>query len=235
MDQRLAIDSAPLATPARRSGVHTSAPALRFASPESTDRRLLEHCVADRFERQYEARIEQFLPLLLSLDLAGQPGAVAGLRCAERSPLFLEQYLDVPVEQAISRCFLEPVDRDHVVEIGNLVSRMPGAASMLFAVLPLLLEEAGVRWVVCTATPQVRAILGRLHFPSVTICAADPEAIGDAIDTWGKYYDSRPTVIAGDVRAAAELARRNPDSMRLYRSLEGPPARFVAEFRASRG
>lgn len=197
-------------------------PALSLADAGSADRALLEQHVASRFARQYGATIDQFLPLLLRLDLGNQPGAIAGLRFAGRSALFLEQYLDRPVEQAVARRFCEPVDRHQIVEIGNLVSLLPGAASMLFALLPGLLDAAGVRWVVCTATPQVRAMLSGLGFPSKTICAADPAALGEGVGSWGSYYESRPRVIAGDVKVAARLAGRNADARRLRRVLAGP-------------
>ena len=171
---------------------------------------------------------------MLSLDLDDQPGAIAGLRFAGRSALFLELYLDRPVEQAVARRFLEPVDRGQVVEIGNLVSMLPGAAAMLFSLLPGLLEAAGVRWVTCTATPQVRAMLAKLGFPSTTICEADPAAVGDSVESWGSYYESRPLVIAGDVRLAAKLAARNPDARRLRCLLEAPIANAATALRHAR-
>jgi hypothetical protein len=235
VNQKIAIEERRLAAKPQHADIATTAPILRLVSPESAGRGLLEQFIADKFSRQYEARIEQYLPLLLSLELAAQPGAIAGLRCASSSRLFLEHYMDVPVEQAISRCFREPVDRDQVVEIGNLVSLMPGAASMLFTALPRLLDEAGIRWVTCTATPQVRSILGRLGFSSKTICTADPAVLGEAVAAWGTYYDSRPRVIAGDVRTAANLARRNSDAVQLYRVLEGSLSGFAAKLRALKG
>ena len=72
-------------------------PTIGLDPTNSAGRRALEACISDRFARQYGARIEQFLPFLLSLNVAGQLGAVAGLRLARQSELFLEQYLEVPV------------------------------------------------------------------------------------------------------------------------------------------
>lgn len=219
--------------PAHHAG-QPSRPALRLALAGSADRVLLEGHIADRFARQYGARVDHFLPMLLCLDLAGRPGAVAGLRPASRSALFLETYLDVPVEQAVSRCFRQPVDRAQVIEIGNLVSLLPGAATMLFSVLPLLLEDAGVRWVTCTATPQVRAMLGKLGFESRAICVADPATLGEQAGAWGSYYASRPVVIAGDVRMAARRARRSHQAVRVQRLIQGMPAPLSAVIRNAR-
>lgn len=224
----------PLQRPARPVA-RPDRPALRLEIAGAPDRILLERRVAAVFARQHQARIEHFLPLLLSLDLAGQSGAIAGLRCAGRARLFLEQYLDVNVEQAVSRCFREPVDRKQVVEIGNLVSMLPGAATMLFAVLPQLLDDAGIRWVTCTATPQVRSMLHKLGFSTKTLAAADPAVLGDRAEAWGTYYEARPTVIAGDVRVAARQARRDAGARRLRRLLRLKLQSLAADIRAARG
>lgn len=217
----------PLAQPDR--------PGLRLEPEGSAGRMLLERRVADRFAQQHQARIEHFLPLLLSLDLAGQSGAIAGLRCAGASRLFLEQYLECGVEQAISGIFREPVGRDQVLEIGNLVSMLPGAAPMLFAILPGLLDDAGIRWVACTATPQVRSMLHKLGFSARTLATADPKSLGDEAAAWGTYYDSRPTVIAGDVRAAVRQVRREPGARCLRRLLRDELAALAGVIRAERG
>jgi hypothetical protein len=224
----------PAESPIRRSLAVTIRPALRFAEEGAEGRADLERRVAQGFSRLYGARIEHFLPLLLSLDFEGNPGAIAGLRCAGSAELFLEQYLDVPIEQATSACFRQPVDRGQIVEIGNLVSTTPGAGSLLFAALPALLERAGIRWVACTATPQVRAMLKRLGFPIKTVCAADASVLGQDADAWGSYYDATPSVIVGDVRAAARRLRCDPDARRLHRRLWPELLRLGAVVRSVR-
>jgi len=191
---------------------------LRLVAEGSSRRAALERCIADRFARQYGAHVEHFLPLLLSLDIGNRSRAVAGLRAARQSQLFLEQYLDLPVEQAVSRAFRIPVGRGQIVEIGNLVSLAAGASSILFGLLAMLLDDAGVRWVACTATPRVREMLDGLGFPSTAICVADPQALGDGRSAWGSYYDTRPTVIAGDVRVAAARVAANASLAALRRS-----------------
>ena len=139
-----------------------------------------------------------------------------------------------PTTRAVSRCFRQPVDRYQVVEIGNLVSTAPGAGTMLFTALPLLLDIAGIRWVACTATPRVRAMLTSLGFPIRTIREAQPEVLGAAADTWGSYYDARPPVIAGDVREAARLVRRDRDARRLHRELRHELWHLASRLRSAR-
>jgi hypothetical protein len=187
---------------------------------DEAGRQALETSIAHRFEQQYKARIQHFLPYLLSLKEAGELDAVVGIRLASGAELFLERYLDAPVEQAISHVVRGPIDRGQVVEIGNLAAAVPGTASLLFAVLAIVLDRAGVRWVTCTATPQVKGMLDRLQFPTHTICNAEAAAMGDQAVEWGEYYASRPQVIVGDTRVAATVVMENPLVANLVRDLD---------------
>jgi hypothetical protein len=221
-------------SPSRRQPAGLPArPQIRLDGPETADRQVLESCIAEKFARQYSARIEQFLPFLLSLKTSGQLGAVVGLRPAARGRLFLEQYLDRPVEQSVAGAFMTPVDRTQVVEIGNLAAVEPGTASMLFGILATVLDVAGIPWVVCTATPQVRAMLDKLRFPAIEICTADPRVLGQQLRDWGTYYASQPTVIVGDARLAAANAARNPQFRRLTDALAPVIQKVAAELRAT--
>jgi hypothetical protein len=201
---------------------------------DSAGRGQLEACIARRFDQKYGARIQHFLPYLLSLHERARLDAVVGIRLAAESELFLERYLDERVEQAISRTVRTPVDRDQVVEIGNLASAIPGTASLLFGVLAITLDRAGVHWVACTATPQVQAMLDELNFPAYTLCEARAALLGDQADQWGDYYASRPKVIFGDTRIAAAAARANPAMDMLIGRLAGPIRQVAEALRATR-
>ena len=224
---RLVAPAPQAESPARPGG----APAIRLEAADSPGRSELEVCIAKTFARHYDARVEHFLPLLLNLQLSSDLGAVTGLRLAGQSPLFLEQYLASPVEQAVAGAFNTPVERAAIVEIGNLASVAPGAAALLFGLLPILLHEAGIRWVVCTATPQVQSMLERLGFSTRKICSANAEVLGDSKDAWGTYYDSCPDVIAGNVEGAVACALKNRYVARLALTLAEPISRIAASFR----
>jgi Thermostable hemolysin len=185
---------------------------IRLVTKHSGDRRGLEARIAAHFSRRYGARIDAFLPYLVSPGIEGRHGAVLGLRPAREAPLFLEQYFEGPIEQAISLAFHTPVSRDQVVEVGNLAAAVPGAVAMLFGILAAILHEAGMRWVVCTATPRVRSILDDLDLQSRTLRAADPAAPGRRRVEWGNCYAHRPRVIAGEAeirRLVADLLIRD--------------------------
>ena len=220
----------------------TFAPAVPLPRPLSVDldpihsagRQKLEACIADKFDQQYHAEINHFLPFLLSLSESGQLDAVVGIQFAGNSELSLERYLDAPVEQAISRVLRAPVDRGQVVEIGNLAAAVPGTASLLFGVLATVLHRAGVRWVVCTATPQIRTMLKSLQFSAHAICDADAAAMGEQADEWGDYYASRPQVIVGDTRLAAEAVASSRVVTVLCRKLAGPINSVAAALKSAR-
>ena len=200
----------------------------------SAGRQKLETCIASKFDQQYHAEISHFLPYLLSLSESDQLDAVVGIALAGKSELFLERYLDAPVEQAISRVLQTPVDRGQVVEIGNLAAAVPGTASLLFGVLATVLHRAGVRWVVCTATPQIRAMLKSLQFPAHTICNAEATAMGEQAGEWGDYYASRPQVIVGDTRLAAEAVASSRVVTVLSRKLAGSINNVAAALKTAR-
>ena len=206
---------------------------LALVPQRSPERLSAEQAITRKFERAYGAHLTHFLPNLLRLNVADELGAVAGIRTARGNSLFLEQYLDRPVEQAIAAGFMTPVDRDQVVEVGNLAAIMPGHAYTLFAVMATVLSHAGYRWVACTATPQVASMLKRLNFSAQTICRADPARLDEGLEDWGNYYSSRPRVMAGDVHLAAEQAAANPEIARLMRRLHRPIMQMASSLRSA--
>jgi hypothetical protein len=194
---------------------------LTLVEHQAAERAETEALISQTFQRVYRAQLSHFLPHLLRLDQAGQIGAVAGVRAAQYGSLFLEQYLDKPVEQSVATVFRTPVDRDQVVEIGNLTSALQGFASSMFVVLAAVLYRAGYRWVVCTVTPKVAVALSSIGYASRVICRADPARLQSGSGDWGNYYASRPQVIVGDVASAARSLESDPGAMYLIRQLAG--------------
>lgn len=201
---------------------------------EAAERAVTEAAISQTFLRVHRAQLSHFLPHLLRLEQAGQIGAVVGIRAAQTGNLFLEQYLDKPVEQSVATVFRTPVDRDQVVEIGNLTSAMRGFASSMFAVLATVLHRAGYRWVVCTVTPKVAVALRNVGYESKVICRANPARLQLGSAGWGNYYASRPQVIAGDVASAARTLESDPGAMYLVRQLADSIDQIAASLSRSR-
>ena len=161
--------------------------------------------VREVFHKTYDARCSHFLPLLLSFNTVSGPHGALGMKPATNGSLYLEQYLSKQVEQEISQCFMKPVVRDQVVEIGNLVVRSSGTGQFMLAILGTILKQAGLRYIVFTATPQVQAMMQRLCWPTHAICAADPGRLTDRESHWGRYYETNPVVRVGDIEEASEF------------------------------
>jgi hypothetical protein len=69
------------------------------------------------------------------------------------------------------------------------------------ALLGQHLAAAGFRWVVSTATEELRRIFDRLRFRVFELGAADPDRLGEAAADWGRYYSHAPLVLAGEIRS----------------------------------
>jgi hypothetical protein len=193
---------------------------LRLSPPAPTDglavrlyraepaRAAVEAYITRRFARCHGARVASFLPHLLSVEQAGGCVGALGLGAAGGVPLFLEQYLDAPVEAAVASAMRQPVERAQVVEIGNLATSSRRAGQVLITLLIEALRGAGFRWLVFTATRQVRALVQDLGFALDTLAAAEPARLGGASAAWGRYYETEPWVMAGDLAAGAAHIRR---------------------------
>lgn len=180
----------------------TRAPQARLEPLHRThpQRRAFEDFIAARFARAYGARLTHFLPHLIGVkDGLGRWQAAAGYAAAGAQPLFLEQYLDQPVEQALAAALGAPIARGSVVEVGNLAANSAGMARALIPQLARHLHRMGYRWVAFTATRALRNSFHRLGLKPVPIAAADPARLADGGAHWGSYYDQDPVVVAGKI------------------------------------
>jgi hypothetical protein len=174
-----------------------------LCGPESPARAEVEAFIRTVFQRAHGANIRHFMPQLMSLrDAEGRLVAVCGLRNAADGPLFLETYLDAPVERVIAQRTGADVAREDIVEIGNLAVAEPGIAPGLLASVSMYLHGTDTQWAVFTAIPLLKNSLTRLNMPLETLGQAElacipPEERAD----WGSYYDKNPHVMA--VRRAA--------------------------------
>jgi len=166
-------------------------------------RETLERFVAAAFERAHGARVQHFMPSLLGLeDWSGTLRCALGYRSAGAGRLFLEQYLERPIESAIAERVAgsgagAPIDRSTIVEVGNLAGRGCRAAMYLVGQLPRFLMQRGYSWVTFTATERVRDLLTTFDAPLLDLGPADPARLADGADDWGAYYRTRPRVMAG--------------------------------------
>lgn len=187
------------------SAPRTARPWARYERVEPGDaaRGEVQHFIGHVYRVRYGARLRGFLPHLLAFrDDAGRLQAAVGLRTGSEGPLFVEQYLDGPAEAAIAAHGRGTVMRSEMVEVGNLAALRGGDARALIVHLAGTLHAAGLRWVLFTATRQLRNAFDRLHLDTVVLAEADRSRLqGDGTD-WGRYYEVRPQVLFGDLAAA---------------------------------
>lgn len=181
----------------------------------------VEAFVARKFHESYGAQIHEFMPLLLSMRCLNRYSGVIGMRRAAAHPLFLEKYLDDDIEQVLAATAGEPVARDGIVEIGNLVAGRKGPSQFVFLVAMTALHEAGFSWITFTATRSLANNLDRLGYPMIKLADASQERLSAAeARDWGSYYHTRPQVFAGSLEAATAIVRKRPlfrKVMALYR------------------
>lgn len=169
----------------------------------------LEGFVRDVFAARHGARVCSFLPTLLAMrNEAGTVCSVAGYRCADAHKLFLERYLDEPVERAIASVSNKEVSRSQIVEVGNLAGVNCRSAMRLVLGLPGILLDRGHHWMVFTATDKLRDLLASYHAPLLDLAPATAARAQNTGDDWGRYYESHPRVMAGYLADGVSLCRR---------------------------
>jgi hypothetical protein len=170
----------------RRLGREHADLELSLVDPAHPRRQDAEAFVRDVFFKAYRERLDTFYPLLVSINYPdGGYAAVAGVRPAGAEALFSEHYLNDPIEKILN------VDRNKIVEIGNLAPASAGQA----------------RWLICTLTKLAVASAEQLP--------------GHCAEEWGTYYESKPAVYSGDIRvghrAFSNIDKTTPNLVELSR------------------
>lgn len=173
---------------------------FRFAEPGDGDYQKLSRFIQHSFRKAYEAEIDVSYPQLMGVfGNDGAPLAALGLRNAGSGPLFLEHYLDTPVEQAVAEKTRLHVPRGKIAEAGNLASsKLPMLRSLMFA-LSLTLKEQLYEYIVFTGTLNLKRYLEALEMKPDVLAEARPEKIGHLASDWGRYYETHPVVMGGQV------------------------------------
>ena len=99
------------------------------------------------------------------------------------------------------------IDRERIVEVGNLASDRAGGSLDIILHMARHLHRAGFEWVVFTATQQLIGIFTKLGLPLLALSVADATRLGDAANDWGSYYETQPIVVTGPIRLAIERMR----------------------------
>jgi len=168
-------------------------------------RQAVEQFIARRFLSAHGARISCFMPRLLALfDDAGKILAAVGIRAADDEVLFLEYYLDRPIERAIAdKAGLRGISgtgaRRRIAEIGNLASIDRRASRQLFKLLTQQLHADNFEWAVFTGCSSLQRMFSTLGIETICLGRALQSRLPQDQQTWGSYYEDSPRVVAGRV------------------------------------
>jgi hypothetical protein len=183
---------------------------IAITSLYSPERRRVERFLERGFRQAYSAQIREHYPTLMSVqDHEGTILGALGFRYAQDEQLFLEQYLDIPVESALCPPFENLLSRDDIVEVGNLVSEGTGASIFLFTALTAYLAKQHKRYITVTATDFLHRYFERLGVEPRVIGYADQARLQDGGASWGNYYETRPRLLAGQIAPAYEKLQRH--------------------------
>lgn len=188
----------PLDTPARAE--------LCEHGPDDPRRAEVEAYIHRVYAQRFGARVERFAPRLLGLrsTVDGRLLGAAGYRLADQ-PLYLERYLDAPVDQLLGEHGPLRPPRAEIAEIGHLCAARPGDGLLLIPAVAAHLHAVGVRWAACTLTEELRRLFLRLGLAPVALGPADPaRLLPEERAAWGDYYSHHPVVIAGRLQPAVE-------------------------------
>jgi hypothetical protein len=184
----------------------TAHPRSSFIDASHPRRKEVENFIARRFLEVHGARINSFMPQLLALfDEQGQVLAAVGIGDAGSERLFLEYYLDVPVEHAIAIRGDITCSRERIVEIGNLASLDRHASRRLFLSLSQLLYSQGYEWAVFTGCTSLQRMFAALGIETLSLGRALQSCLPQDQQTWGSYYEDNPQVVAGRVNCGREV------------------------------
>lgn len=170
---------------------------FRVIARDATDRPALEDRIRSGFGTYFGACVEGFMPSFGSYEHRHGGTGVVGLRRASDESLYLENYLDAPIEATIHKASGSFVTRDRIVEIGQFVVDDRDIVADFFRDLVPFLVDSGFDWVCFTGTDRIRAILGRVGFKGLPVAVAHADQVSHARDRWGRYYDFDPVVIIG--------------------------------------
>jgi len=168
-------------------------PMVLSVQPGATpDSKYVEDFIAGIYAQAYGARIRVHYRALMSIhDESGAILAAVGFRQADKDDLFLEQYLDQPVEDLLE------TPRRYIVEIGNLASLGGGESLFLFAALSAYLHSRGFTRAMVTGTAPLQRRLRRMGLRPRRHTVADPALLLHGDEDWGSYYETQPYVLSG--------------------------------------
>ena len=207
----------------------TNPPALRYPTSlhlheqDAPTRARIEHFIHTRFAESHGADVHDFLPTLVSCSSpSGDLMAAAGFQLASAGTLFLEAYLDQPVENCLAPLSEGLPARSQIVEVGNLATSGPGRSQQLIMALTAWFDRRQLQWAVLTLTPTLINSFRRLGLQPQVLAPAIQERLHRSRSNWGHYYDNHPQVVAVSIPQSAALLRQGARPAPFVATIQNP-------------
>ncbi|RQW64880.1 thermostable hemolysin [Vibrio viridaestus] len=173
---------------------------LKLVDGKHPQKSEIENYIYQRYSRAFQATLNEFMPQYLVLYQHEKLISACGFQHAQYRPLFLEQYLDEPIELLIKRHF-GVATRSSIIEFGQLASFSNRFSLIHFSLMTSYLIEQGFEWCVCTVTAPLFALMERMGLKPLSIGSADPLRV-DGYSNWGQYYSHQPQLVLGNLKVA---------------------------------
>jgi hypothetical protein len=179
---------------------------MLVAVPRSDRLRVIvEHEIQRLYQERYGASLASFAPTIVAeLSRTRDVRCAAGIRFAHE-PLFLECYLDRPIEEVLQDNLGTRVPRDRIVEVCHLAGAESGSSLTFVRKLTALLHGIGAEWAIFTATEPLRLLLARRGLSMIELGKASVRRVS-CPETWGSYFENDPRIMAV-TRYSADEAR----------------------------
>ena len=185
------------ASPVRQGCTTVSRNTFTVVDHDSEARTALEARIRSGFGMHFDACIAGFMPRFAHYRHASGATGVIGIRRASDEPLFLESYLNMPIESVIADATGTVIPRSRIAEVGQFVVDDRDIVTRFFRDLVPFLVENGYDWVCFTGTDRIRGLLARTGFRGLPVARADATRARNTGDHWGRYYDFDPVVVLG--------------------------------------
>ena len=181
-------------------------PVLRPVAADDILRSSLEDFITGTYQQFFNAELNSFLPNLVAATTANDEiQAAFGYSDAGEDRLFLENYIDQPVDLILSKKLDKKIQRKKIVEVGNLaITDMTESISFLREIARYL-QGLGYEWIICTATRYLRLLFLRSGCKPLSIATASVSRVKDDGTDWGSYYATAPEVLVGNVNQSIYL------------------------------
>ena len=190
-------------------------PVMRPVTSDDLIRPELERFISSAYKNIFNAKLNSFLPNLVASTLADDEIYTAFGYCdAAQSPLFLESYLDTPIEKLLSQKLGYSIERHQIVEVGNLsISKCVDSVKTMRDIA-IYLRNLGYEWIVCTATRYLRMLFLKSGSRPTSIAQAPNSKVTNDGTDWGNYYVTAPEILVGNIDQSIILIEQKIASSR---------------------